>query len=248
MFGRLGELLTTLGRQIGMFIERRRAEAEALERQHFVESLTDANPSLIYLLDLSTRRTKSVNRRASALFGQDPDQIHGECPDTIIDKLIHPDDVVRLRLHDPRIASKTLMTAKWLSPSTAWGQVTAAGAGFVACEVVFRRDPAGQPLQILGTVEDITKRKSAEDRFRVLFESSSDGHLLFHEQDGVVDCNAAILRMMGCRDERIYSACIPHRSRRNFSPAANTRWRRPGSRTPPPSATAITATIGGAAA
>ena len=75
MFGQLEELLTTLGRQIGMFLERRRAEAEALERQHFVESLTDANPSLIYLFDLHTRRTNLVNRGASALFGQNPDQI-----------------------------------------------------------------------------------------------------------------------------------------------------------------------------
>ena len=61
-----------------MFLERRRAEAEALERQHFVESLTEANPSLIYLFDLPTRRTTLVNRGASGLFGQNPDQINAE--------------------------------------------------------------------------------------------------------------------------------------------------------------------------
>ncbi len=71
---------------------------------------------------------------------------------------------------------------------------------WVRChEVVFRRNPAGQPLELLGTIEDITERKAAEDKFRVLFEQSSDAHLLFDEQDGVIDCNAAALQMFRCR-------------------------------------------------
>ena len=35
----------------------------------------------------------------------------------------------------------------------------------------------------------------------MLFEKSSDGILLFHERDGVIDCNEAVLEMFGCRDK-----------------------------------------------
>jgi PAS domain S-box-containing protein len=42
---------------------------------------------------------------------------------------------------------------------------------------------------------DITEREASDERFRVLFERSSDAHLLFDEK-GVVDCNDATLRML----------------------------------------------------
>ena len=55
-------------------------------------------------------------------------------------------------------------------------------------------------------------RRQAEDKFRVIFEQSSDAHLLFHERDGIIDCNQAALRMTGCRDRktlrRIHPASI----------------------------------------
>ena len=44
------------------------------------------------------------------------------------------------------------------------------------------------------------ERKQAEDKFRVLFEKSSDAHLLVHEQGGVIDCNDAAVRMLRARD------------------------------------------------
>jgi PAS domain S-box-containing protein len=42
---------------------------------------------------------------------------------------------------------------------------------------------------------DITEREASDERFRVLFERSSDAHLLYDEH-GVIDCNDATLRML----------------------------------------------------
>jgi PAS domain S-box-containing protein len=42
---------------------------------------------------------------------------------------------------------------------------------------------------------DITEREASDERFRVLFERSSDAHLLYDEH-GVLDCNDATLRML----------------------------------------------------
>jgi PAS domain S-box-containing protein len=43
---------------------------------------------------------------------------------------------------------------------------------------------------------DITEREASDERFRVLFERSSDAHLLL-DQTGVLDCNDATLRLLG---------------------------------------------------
>ena len=56
----------------------------------------------------------------------------------------------------------------------------------------------GVPEGIIAIGQDITERQLAEERFRVLFEQSSDAHLLFDES-GIIDCNNATVRMLRCR-------------------------------------------------
>ena len=60
-------------------------------------------------------------------------------------------------------------------------------------------DSAGVPLGIVATGQDITARKEAEERFRVIFEHASDG-LLLSDASGVLDCNPAALAMLGLTD------------------------------------------------
>jgi PAS domain S-box-containing protein len=67
---------------------------------------------------------------------------------------------------------------------------------------------AGGHPRMIGVTMDFTDRKLAElaaeadtERFRVLFEYSSDAHLLFDET-GVIDCNNAAVRMLGYGDKR----------------------------------------------
>jgi two-component system, sensor histidine kinase and response regulator len=148
----------------------RRSEAEARERQRFVERLTDANPSMIFLFDISANRTTFVNSRISTLFGYSPNQIDDAASESLIVRLVNPDDAVRLRLHDPRGRFEDVSDGQVVE--TEFRSRHADGSWrWVRChEVVFRRDQTGHPVEILGTVEDITERKEAEDKFRVLFE------------------------------------------------------------------------------
>ena len=55
---------------------------------------------------------------------------------------------------------------------------------------------------------DITSRKLLEERFRVLFEESSDAHLLF-DDSGIVDCNNAAIQMLRCKDKADVLALHP---------------------------------------
>ncbi len=50
-------------------------------------------------------------------------------------------------------------------------------------------------------LHDMTDRFASQEKFRVLFEHSSDAYLLF-DHTGIVDCNAAALTMLRCGDKR----------------------------------------------
>ena len=54
----------------------------------------------------------------------------------------------------------------------------------------------GQPEKLLAVSRDVTSRQAAEEKFRIVFEQSSDAHLLF-ARDTIVDCNVAAVRMLG---------------------------------------------------
>jgi PAS domain S-box-containing protein len=57
-------------------------------------------------------------------------------------------------------------------------------------------DSAGHPEKLLAVSRDLSEQQAAEEKFRVIFEHSSDAHLLF-SKDTIVDCNAAAVRMLG---------------------------------------------------
>ena len=53
----------------------------------------------------------------------------------------------------------------------------------------------GRPRGLIAAGLDITDREASDERFRVLFEHSSDAHLILDER-GVIDCNDAALRLL----------------------------------------------------
>jgi len=63
---------------------------------------------------------------------------------------------------------------------------------------------------IIAIGQDITERKAAEEKFRVLFEQSSDAHLLFDET-GIIDCNHATIAMLRGKDKNEVLALHPAR-------------------------------------
>ena len=87
---------------------------------------------------------------------------------------------------------------------------------------------------------DITEREASDERFRILFERSSDAHLLL-DDTGVIDCNDATLRMLRC----VRKADVLGRRLGRALAAAPARWAAVGRRRARrcSSARAITASI-----
>ncbi|WP_310569879.1 ATP-binding protein [Gemmatimonas sp.] len=61
-------------------------------------------------------------------------------------------------------------------------------------------DKTDAPIGIVAIGQDITSRKEAEERLRLVFEHAQDG-LLISDHSGVVDCNPAALRMLGLTEK-----------------------------------------------
>ena len=104
-------------------------------------------------------------------------------------RTIHPEDLARVAGEWSRVlrtGEAFRSQYRFLRPdgSVAWVQVQAS-------EVV------GQARGRVGMVEDITRSRQDEVRFRLLFEHAQDGHLLVDHQRGIVDCNEAMLAMVG---------------------------------------------------
>ena len=62
------------------------------------------------------------------------------------------------------------------------------------------RGADGTPAGVIGVCFNVTERVASEERFRVLFEHSSDAHLLVGE-GGIIDCNAAAVALLRCADK-----------------------------------------------
>jgi PAS domain S-box-containing protein len=69
-------------------------------------------------------------------------------------------------------------------------------------------DVDGRSLGAVIAVHDITERAAAEKRFHVMFEQSSDAHLLFND-GGILDCNAAAVKLFGTENKANLSSTHP---------------------------------------
>jgi PAS domain-containing protein len=62
------------------------------------------------------------------------------------------------------------------------------------------RGNSGETEQLVAVARDLTHVQLAEEKFRVLFESTADAHLLFDET-GLIDCNRAAISMLRYPDK-----------------------------------------------
>ncbi len=67
--------------------------------------------------------------------------------------------------------------------------------------VVPVKDEKGEVVALEGMAHDITERKREEEKFRVLFESSSQANLLCSAR-GILDCNHAFLALFGYQNKQ----------------------------------------------
>ncbi|MDR9397856.1 MAG: ATP-binding protein [Salibacter sp.] len=70
------------------------------------------------------------------------------------------------------------------------------------------KDDDGNVVGVIGIAKDVTDKFMSEQKFRILFEYSSDPHLIFNN-DGILDCNEAALQMLNISSKDDFIGKLP---------------------------------------
>ena len=143
--------------------ERRRAEEALQESQRFVERITNATPSIVYILDVTTRKLLYANDRLQSILGYSQSDL-GSMDGDALKKLVHPEDQPRftdsfqelLSLKDNDVQE---VDSRVLHADGSWRWLQSR-------KVVFRRAVDGSVRLVLGSAFDISDRKQAEEQSR----------------------------------------------------------------------------------
>lgn len=78
--------------------------------------------------------------------------------------------------------------------------ITAKGKNVLLRTIGYAVIHNGKCTRSYGTVEDVRAQKNANEHSTIIFEGSTNAHLLFDET-GIIDCNNAAIKMIGCKDK-----------------------------------------------
>ncbi len=134
---------------------------ELREHNRMLESMLDLTPCVLYIYDLVEKRNVFSNDGIRRILGYSAREIR-EMGSQILPLLMHPTDEVHyLRDVFPRYAQagdgeRIVTQYRMKTRAGAWKWIE-------STEVVYKRDPEGAPLQILGVAMDIDERRRAEE-------------------------------------------------------------------------------------
>ncbi len=163
--------------------EREQAAEALIASQHFSQRLQDSIPSLIYVYDLSEHRNVYANREVLDYLGYTVEEIQA-MGSSLFANILHPDDAETVARHHARLATASdkdvvEIVYRIKNSSGEWRWLR-------SLDVAFARNDEGTVTQILGTTEDITERKQAEEQIHsmALMVDSAPNSITVHDFEG----------------------------------------------------------------
>jgi len=197
----LAWMLVTNRRLRHQVVEREKAEQEARRRRKELKAIMDNAPALIYQKDLAGRYL-FVNRQWNTAFGFAEDAAVGKTDRELFS---------RQSADDIEAADREVVATGQVR--TAEEQLPEADGMHTAISVTFPLfDEAARAYAICGFCTDITERKRAEEKFRLIFDNTLDAFVLF-DQSGFIDCNDAALRLFGVPERAMLLGVQPSDAR-----------------------------------
>ena len=188
------ELLITDGLPTGFRViardisDRKRAELALRASEARYRELFDHNPLPAWIYDEETLQLLNVNEAACRQYGYSWE----EFTQLTLKDLCLQEDWEYLKQSDGRGLTESVGRALRHRRKN--------GSQLLAEVISDTLDTPGRRTRLM-IATDVTERETAHERFRVLFEHSSDAHVLFDEM-GVIDCNEATVRMLRAGSQR----------------------------------------------
>ena len=193
------------GKKVGAFAmvtdvteQKRIQEALRHSEQRFRLAMEAASDGL-WDWDITTGRMY-IGPRYLAMLGYEPDEL----PHTLATyrQLVHPQDWERINavtaehLHKGPDNYDFELRMRTKDGGHRW---------ILSRGQVVERNSDGSPLRAVGTHVDISERKHEEDKFRALFEQSTEAHLIC-DDEGIIDCNQAAVDLFGYGNKEAFLA------------------------------------------
>ena len=141
--------------------DRKQAERQLLENQHFIQSLLNTAPVAIFLKDLQTRKLVYLSTRVEEMLGYSSQELEtmGAARREL---LLHPEDRAVYRAYFARLQQaddEALLEVQYRVQHKHgyWLYLQ-------RCDKVFERLPNGAPKTVIGAVLDITRNKQIEQQ------------------------------------------------------------------------------------
>lgn len=139
--------------------ERKQAEEELKASQHFIQTIADSSPNVLYIYDFEKQKTIYVNRQAVSFLGH----LHKDTLvsiDKLMLKITHPEDLEKITVQQQKLLAATdgdilEFEYRLKDSDEKWHW-------FYDRQMVFNRNKDGTVKQLLGVATDITKRKLVE--------------------------------------------------------------------------------------
>jgi PAS domain S-box-containing protein len=143
--------------------DRKQAEEAVRAGQRFIQAVADALPHILYVFDLASRRVVYANRQVAQELGYTAEEVQALGED-VLPRLMHPEDLARL----PALFARWDGAPAGASFESEYRLRHKDGTWrwFLSHDTVFSRTPAGAVKEFLGTAQDVTARKQAEDQLR----------------------------------------------------------------------------------
>ncbi|MEQ9671334.1 PAS domain S-box protein [Coleofasciculus sp. G2-EDA-02] len=143
--------------------DRKQVELQFKENQRFIEKIINTSPQLLYLFEPTAGTDLYINQQSLDILGYTPEEIICRGMEFFLD-VLHPDDLplIERNLNFWQTASDSDI----LSTESRFRHKDGSWRWLLSREVVFERDETNRVIKILGTSQDITELKEAEDALR----------------------------------------------------------------------------------
>ncbi len=150
--------------------QQHQAHEQLKDSQHLIKTMAEAMPDFLYVEDLQLGRNVYNNRDFLAFLGYTAEDIKGH-PRELLDTLLHPEDAPLISTHRQRFAQ--VSEGDFLEYQVRVKAKDGTWHTFNFRETVFKRNARQEPIQLVGTAQDITQRLRAEQELRQMHETVS---------------------------------------------------------------------------